>query len=238
MPVTEYTWDPVTDSILEETDGAENVLVSYTNEPASYGPLISLHSGSETHYFHFDALGSTRELTDDSDDVMATFAYDAWGNEVQQSGTSQTEFRWSGRWGYALSSPNHTLYIRARIYTPFTGRFCSLDPVGFHSGDNNLYRYSLNSPALLTDPSGHGAGAMTYLCFFGIGACAGSCFCTDPLAPSVLIQVAMMQLEEPCCLSSCCVGNVFWAGQPIAMMACLQQVLRTLFSPLTTCTCT
>ena len=48
MAVTEYTWNPLTDSVIEETDGAGNVLVEYTNEPAPYGPLISERRGSAT----------------------------------------------------------------------------------------------------------------------------------------------------------------------------------------------
>ena len=34
------------------------------------------------------------------------------------------------------------------------GRFLSLDPLGFDSGDYNLYRYALNNPTNLTDPTG------------------------------------------------------------------------------------
>jgi RHS repeat-associated protein len=45
-------------------------------------------------------------------------------------------------------------YNRARYYDPTTGRFISEDPINFRAGDTNLSRYVLNSPTLLTDPSG------------------------------------------------------------------------------------
>jgi RHS repeat-associated protein len=39
-------------------------------------------------------------------------------------------------------------------YNPSTGRFLSEDPIGFSSGDLNLYRYVNNSPVIYTDPLG------------------------------------------------------------------------------------
>lgn len=39
MPVTNYLWDVVSDCVLEETDGSNNVQVAYTNEPSRYGPF-------------------------------------------------------------------------------------------------------------------------------------------------------------------------------------------------------
>ncbi|MCP4361917.1 MAG: hypothetical protein GY796_28225, partial [Chloroflexi bacterium] len=45
-------------------------------------------------------------------------------------------------------------YYRARIYSPALGRFLSTDPLGYAAGDANLYRYTFNNPANLTDPTG------------------------------------------------------------------------------------
>lgn len=39
-------------------------------------------------------------------------------------------------------------------YNPGTGRFLSEDPIGFESGDLNLYRYVGNMPLIATDPTG------------------------------------------------------------------------------------
>lgn len=40
------------------------------------------------------------------------------------------------------------------FYNPVTGRFMSGDPIIFRSGDTNLYRYVLNNPLSLIDPTG------------------------------------------------------------------------------------
>jgi RHS repeat-associated protein len=40
-------------------------------------------------------------------------------------------------------------------YNPSTGRFLSEDPIGFSSGDVNLYRYVSNGPFNKNDPSGN-----------------------------------------------------------------------------------
>jgi RHS repeat-associated protein len=45
-------------------------------------------------------------------------------------------------------------YYRARYYSPTLQRFISTNPIGFTSGDTNLYSYVGNSPTNFTDPSG------------------------------------------------------------------------------------
>jgi RHS repeat-associated protein len=45
-------------------------------------------------------------------------------------------------------------YDEARWYGPAIGRFFTPDPLTFAAGDANLYRYVVNSPTNLTDPSG------------------------------------------------------------------------------------
>ena len=47
-------------------------------------------------------------------------------------------------------------FYRARYYDPGTGRFLSEDPIGFHSGEVNLFRYVKNRPLDLKDPKGEG----------------------------------------------------------------------------------
>ncbi|MBI1349390.1 hypothetical protein GC163_24245 [bacterium] len=151
MAITQYTWDPVTDSILEETDGAGNVLASYTNEPTIYGPLISQHSDGDTRYFHFDALGSTRELTDDDENVTDAFNYDAWGNNVFRVGLTATPFQWIARCGYMRSLQQYS--VRYRQFHPLVARWSSVDPL-FSLFTIQAYCYVNNRPIALRDASG------------------------------------------------------------------------------------
>jgi len=152
MAVTEYTWNPLTDSVIEETDGAGNVLVEYTNEPAPYGPLVSEHRGFESRQYHFDALGSTRALTDDSQTTTDTVAYDAWGVEVTHSGSSVTPFRWNGSFGACLGERGN-LSMRHRYYGIREGLWRSVDP-NWESEPEGEYVYCTNAPTWRRDPDG------------------------------------------------------------------------------------
>lgn len=46
-------------------------------------------------------------------------------------------------------------HYRARYYDLSVGRFISEDPLGFEGGDTDLYRFVLNSPTNLYDPTGN-----------------------------------------------------------------------------------
>jgi hypothetical protein len=45
-------------------------------------------------------------------------------------------------------------YLRSRDYSPSLGRFLTVDPIGFSSGDGNLYRFVDDNPITWVDPSG------------------------------------------------------------------------------------
>ncbi len=196
MPVKQYTWDPVTDSILEVTDGAGNILASYTNEPSAYGPMISEHRDGETRFHHFDALGSTRTLTDDSGTVTDTFTYDAWGNEVDRSGTSETPFRWVGQFGYVCDDYMSWLSVRRRQYMPDIAAWASCDPI-----ENTFvirdYTYAWRQPTMLTDPSGE----------WPLPLCSTT-FCTlsGPL-PGAFEGIYGLKAEVLSSLGQCCDGS-------------------------------
>jgi RHS repeat-associated protein len=155
MPTTLYHWDEVSDCVLQESDGAGNVQVTYTNERSAYGPLLSERRGTVDSQYHFDALGSTRALTDNSQTVTDTFTYDAWGNEVARTLAvlPSTSFTWMGRMGYISSetaSANET-YVRARSYRTSQGQWLSVDPL---RRELSRYRYGVNAPVIVVDPSG------------------------------------------------------------------------------------
>ena len=52
-----------------ETDGTGNTTAVYTNEPGQFGGLISERQGNQSQYYHYDGLGSTRQLTDGTGQV-------------------------------------------------------------------------------------------------------------------------------------------------------------------------
>jgi len=154
MAVTNYFWDMESDNVLMESDEAGVTTAVYTHEPGQYGKLISQYRGGETSFYHFDGQGSTRALTDPSQNVTDTYVYDAWGEEVASTGTTVNPFQWIGAVGYYRNPETATYYIRARAYAPETGRWLSRDPIGFAGNDRNLYEYVNSRPMIGVDPTG------------------------------------------------------------------------------------
>src|SRR5262249_26008973 len=74
---TNYIWDE--QNYLAEADGTNTINVVYTNEPERYGNLVSTRlpvAGTPTTvYHHFDAIGSTRQLTNAAVTVIDTMIY-------------------------------------------------------------------------------------------------------------------------------------------------------------------
>ena len=130
VTITKYVWDPVNDCVLSELDENNVTKVVYTNEARPYGGVLSQRRGSVSHYHHHDALGSTRLLTDSSGNVTDTYEYDAWGNSVASTGTTENPYRWVGKYGYQTDQSTGQLYVRARMYQPTVARWCSVDQIG------------------------------------------------------------------------------------------------------------
>src|SRR5258708_1236708 len=73
MPTTKYIWDD--ENVLAEADASDTINVVYTNEPQEYGNLVSTRISGTTSYHHFDALGSTRQLTNAAGTTTDTVVY-------------------------------------------------------------------------------------------------------------------------------------------------------------------
>ena len=132
-----------------------------------------------TGYYHSDALGSVRSLTDEDETEIKTYAYDAWGKVVSETGSSDNEYKFtSRRWEEEISLQ----YNRARFYDPELGRFITRDPLtggpddpsicyfdgvysrfhrfireyltALHPDKHNRYVYCYNNPVNKVDPLG------------------------------------------------------------------------------------
>jgi len=153
MPVTNYIWDELSDTVLMETDGSGNPTAVYTNEPGQFGALISERQGNQSQYYHYDGLGSTRQLTNSTGELTDSYIFDAFGNTVQSTGTSVVPYHFVGRYGYYLDQELADYYARARQYISTLARWLSEDPTEFDDG-LNVYAYSHNSPVNRLDPDG------------------------------------------------------------------------------------
>ncbi|MDO8588482.1 MAG: RHS repeat-associated core domain-containing protein [Armatimonadota bacterium] len=117
------------------------------------------------HYYHFDALGSTKALTNSSGTVTDTYSYDVWGNVTHDSGTTQQPYLFVGQLGYythyqdpmlspfsANSDKYVLLQLGVRYYAPEIGRFTQRDPVVTQGSAS--YSYVGDAPVSRIDPQG------------------------------------------------------------------------------------
>ena len=84
-------------------------------------------------------------------------SYSAWGEQLGVAptlGASSDPVAY-GFTGRQLDMESGNYYFRARSsYSPGGGRFTTVDPMGLHGGDTNLYRYVGNGPLSFIDPFG------------------------------------------------------------------------------------
>ena len=103
-----------------------------------------------TLFYHQDGLGTVTDLTDSTGATAKSYSYDAYGNIVDQTGTVEQPYTYTGR---EFDAESGLYYYRARYYDPQIGRFLSQDPIGFFGGIN-LYQYVEGNPARFNDPTG------------------------------------------------------------------------------------
>lgn len=120
-----------------------------------YGAGRIAQMNTSTEYFLGDALGSVRQLTDDTGEITYARAYDPYGVVTSTLGDSQTSYAFTGE---HLGDSTQLTYLRSRYYSSGTGRFLTRDTWG---GDYNRplslnrWMYTGGNPINFTDPSGH-----------------------------------------------------------------------------------
>jgi len=104
--------------------------------------LIGKIAKEEKAYYHRDGLGSITILTNASQNIVASYRYDAFGNVIEQRGIFNNPYKFTAR---ELDIDSGLYFYRARYYDPSIGRFISLDPI---------YLYVSNNPINAIDPLG------------------------------------------------------------------------------------
>ena len=138
------------EDILLEYDGSNVLQARYTHGPGIDEP-IAVTKGSSTYFYHQDGLGSVTDLTDSAGATAKSYSYDAYGNIVDQTGTLDQPYTYTGR---EFDAESGLYYYRERFYDPQTAIFLQKDPLGVQTVGPNLYGYVLNNPVNLTDPFG------------------------------------------------------------------------------------
>jgi RHS repeat-associated protein len=145
---TNFVWDG--QDVLLETDANGATQAAYTQTPDQYGALVAQRRSGASSFYHFDALGSTTELSNSGQTVTDTYRYYAFGETKASTGSTANPFGFVGRLGYYNEATLGLQYLRARWYKPAAGRFLSTDPIGPAS----RYEYAGNGPTAAVDPSG------------------------------------------------------------------------------------
>ncbi len=109
----------------------------------------------ERLYYHFDNIGSTTCVTDQTGAVVEAFAYGTYGELLTQP-KRNIRFLYNGSYG-VMTDSNGLYYMRARYYNPDIKRFINQDiKVGDISNSQSLNRYAYceGNPVSLIDPFG------------------------------------------------------------------------------------
>lgn len=132
------------------------VLQSSTMETVPAETPGTLNPGTDVvRYYHTDAIGSVRVITDASGSVVERHDYKPFGEEWSGGSGAATK-RFTGQ---ERDQESGLEYFAARYLETELGRFIRPDDPGYgHPFDPqsmNLYAYARNNPLRFVDPSGH-----------------------------------------------------------------------------------
>ena len=142
-------------AVIEEA--SPTATAYYIREPD--GSLVARMAGSNLWYYHFDALGSTRLITNGSGTVTDKYAYDAYGALLAHDRTANSidqPHQYVGQLGYYThyQEPEFgLLQLGVRFYDAEVGRFTQMDPLGLDGGLNQ-FAYVEGDPISAVDPLG------------------------------------------------------------------------------------
>jgi RHS repeat-associated protein len=141
------------ETIISILDENKNELATIVHHPFKIDTPLSITSKEGTFYYHRDHQGSIISLSDKDGKMVEFIEYDGHYGAIQNHTKLIETYNPYGYTGRETDA-NDLYYYRARYYDPLAGRFLSLDPIGFKSGDFNFYRYVKNDPINFIDPSG------------------------------------------------------------------------------------
>jgi RHS repeat-associated protein len=137
---------------------------------------IAMRDNGTLFFLLGDHLGSTSLVTFGNGNVVSETRYKAWGEVRYASGTTPTDYTYTGQYSYA--SDFGLMFYNARWYDPLLGRFAQPDNIipeqsqGVQAWDR--YAYTNNSPVRYTDPSGHCPVCLTAVIGAAVGGIVGS----------------------------------------------------------------
>ena len=133
--------------VIAELDGDGNLKTFYTRGE----DLISLCKEDEIRYYLYDGNGSVRMLADEAGVISDTYTYDAFGNLIDTTGSTENSFLYTGE---QFDFNTGFYYLRARYMNPNTGTFITMDPYQgslFDPVSLHKYLYANANPIMYSD---------------------------------------------------------------------------------------
>lgn len=161
---THYIYDRG-NNLLAEADDSNTITRLYIHGLG----LLAMITETGTYSYHYNGIGSTIAITDQSQNIVSKYTYTPFGIIRESLQSPPQPFKYVGEYG-VMTEPNGLYYMDARYYDPQVGRFISEDPIGFGGGDVNLYAYVKNNPINYIDPNGRGREVLDSNDFFEPGA--------------------------------------------------------------------
>jgi len=138
---------------LQDRDSGDNVLREYlwgANLGGGIGGLLNLRQNGVDYAYLYDGKGNVGAVLDNTQAVVASYRYNAFGKLVARSGTLEQPFQFSTK---RYDEGTGLNYYGYRFYSPAIERWMNRDPLG-EAGGINLYGFVQNDPVNFIDPSG------------------------------------------------------------------------------------
>jgi len=142
--------------VLDSSSGLSQVLAA-GDQAYLYGigRIAQLGPDGAT-YFLSDHLNSVRQVTDKDGYILTSRSYDPFGNGTELAGDKVSAYGYAGEW----ADESGLINLRARYYTPQSGRFLTQDAWEGESSQPmsyNLWLYGYANPTTYVDRDGERA---------------------------------------------------------------------------------
>ena len=159
LPENYQTAIQLDDSDLSDSTGP-TVSHRYLWTPGQQDKLLADVTTNDILWSLTDHLGTVRDIIQQTPSGIITKAhiiYDAYGNVLSCKDSNGTDIESPVIFGYTGKYFDADTQLQNNVnrwYDATTGRWLSIDPIGFNGNDTNLYRYVGNRISLYTDYKG------------------------------------------------------------------------------------